>query len=49
MSITIRPSDDEERRLAERSARSGLALAPFRRQVEERGLSDDDLRGGLEI
>jgi hypothetical protein len=65
MSITIRLSADEERRLAERAARSGRdltgyvrllierdiqtpagadqALAPFRRQVEESGLSDDDL------
>ncbi len=55
MSITIPLSADEEKRLAERAARSGRdltgyvqlldeALAPFRRQVEESGLSDDDLR-----
>jgi putative addiction module component (TIGR02574 family) len=65
MSITIRLSADEEKRLAERADRSGRdltgyvhllierdiespsgadeALAPFRRQVEESGLSDDDL------
>ena len=65
MSITIQLSADEEKRLAERAARSGRdltgyvhllierdtqsparadeALAPFRRQVEESGLSDDDL------
>jgi predicted transcriptional regulator len=65
MTITIRLSDEEQRRLAERAARSGRdladyvhllikrdiqqmagveqALAPFRRQVEESGLTDDEL------
>ena len=65
MSITIQLSADEEKRLAERAARSGRdlpgyvhllierdiqarpsvdeALAPFRRQVEESGMSDDEL------
>jgi hypothetical protein len=65
MTITIRLSDDEQRRLAERAARNGRdvadyvrllierdiqeppavdqALAPFRRQVEESGMTDDEL------
>jgi predicted DNA-binding protein len=65
MTITIRLSDDEQRRLAERAARNGRdlaeyihllierdiqepsavdqALAPFRRQVKESGMSDDEL------
>jgi predicted DNA-binding protein len=65
MTITIRLSDEEQRRLAERAARNGRdladyvhllierdiqemagveqALAPFRRQVEESGLTDDEL------
>src|SRR6516162_5837600 len=65
MTITIRLSDDEQRRLAERAARNGhdLAdyihllierdiqqaaavdevLAPFRRQVEESGMTDVEL------
>jgi hypothetical protein len=65
MTITIRLSDDEQRRLAERAARDGRdladyvhlliardiqepasvdeALAPFRRQVEESGVTDDEL------
>jgi predicted transcriptional regulator len=65
MTITIRLSDDEQRRLAERAAQSGRdvaeyvhmlierdirepvavdqALAPFRRQVEASGMTDDEL------
>lgn len=65
MSITIQLSADDEKRLAQRTARSGRdltgyvhllierdiqppagadeAIAPFRRQVEECGLSDGDL------
>ena len=65
MTITIRLSDDEQRRLAERAARNGRdvaeyvrllierdiqglsavdhALAPFRRQVEESGMTDHEL------
>jgi hypothetical protein len=65
MTITIRLSDDEQRRLAERAALNGhdLAdyihllierdiqqaaavdevLAPFRRQVEESGMTDVEL------
>ena len=65
MTITIRLSDEEQRRLAERAARNGRdvadyvhllierdiqepaavdqALAPFRRQVEESGMTDDEL------
>jgi hypothetical protein len=65
MTITIRLSDDEQRRLAERAARLGRdladyvhllierdihgpatmdeALGPFRSQVEESGMTDDEL------
>jgi hypothetical protein len=65
MTITIRLSDEEQQRLAERAARNGRdlagyvhllierdiqepgavdqALAPFRRQVEESGMTDDGL------
>jgi len=65
MTITIQPSDEEQRRLAEWAARNGRdvadyvhllierdiqepaavdqALAPFRRQVEESGMTDDEL------
>ena len=65
MSITIRLSADEEKRLAEPASRFGRdvtgyvhllierdirasarvdeALAPFRRQVEESDMSDDEL------
>ena len=65
MTITIRLSEEEQRRLAERAARNGRdlagyvhllierdiqepaavdqALAPLRRQVEESGLTDDEL------
>ena len=65
MTITIRLSDDEQKRLAERAARNGRdvaayvhllierdiqgpsavdqALAPFRRQVEESGMTDEEL------
>jgi predicted DNA-binding protein len=65
MTITIRLSDDEQRRLAERAARNGRdlagyvhllierdiqepgavnqALAPFRREVEQSGMTDDEL------
>jgi predicted DNA-binding protein len=63
--ITIRLSDEEKRRLAERAARNGRdvaeyvhllierdiqepsavdqALAPFRREVEASGMTDDEL------
>ena len=65
MTITIRLSDDEQRRLAERAARNGRDLAgyvhllierdiqepgavnqapaPFRREVEQSGMTDDEL------
>lgn len=65
MTITIRLSEDERRRLAERAARNGRdlaeyvhllierdiqgssavdeALALFRRQVEESGMTDNEL------
>jgi hypothetical protein len=65
MTITIRLSDEEQRRLAERAARNGhniaeyvhllierdiqkpatvdQALAPFRGQVAESGMTDDEL------
>jgi predicted DNA-binding protein len=65
MTILIRLSDEEQRRLTERAARNGrdvadyvqllierdlqepaavdLALAPFRRQVEESGMTDEEL------
>jgi predicted DNA-binding protein len=65
MTITIRLSDEEQRRLAERAARNGRdlagyvhllierdiqepgaanqALAPFRREVEQSGMTDDEL------
>jgi hypothetical protein len=65
MAITIRLSDDDQRRLPVRTARNGRnlaeyvhllierdiqepaaaeqALAPFRRQVEESGVTDDEL------
>jgi hypothetical protein len=71
MTITIRLSDDEQRRLAERAARNGRdvadyvhllierdiqepaaavdqALAPFRREVEESGMTDDELGDFIE-
>ena len=70
MTITISFSSEEERRLRERAARTGLdveayihgligrdlrdraggdeALAPFRRQVEESGLSDEELSAFFE-
>lgn len=65
VTITIPLSSDEERRLADHAARSGLAvtdlvrrlierelarpaaideiLAPFRREVEQSGLTDEEL------
>lgn len=65
MTITIRLSEHEQRRLAERAARNGRdvadyvrllierdiqepaavnqALATFRRQVEESGMTDDEV------
>jgi predicted DNA-binding protein len=65
MTITIRLSDEEQRRRAERAARNGRdladyvhllierdiqetgavdqALAPFRRHVEQSGMTDDEL------
>lgn len=67
MTITLHLGPDEEKKLAERAARSGqgltdyvhrliardiqdvdTALAPFRRQVEESGMSDEDLESFFE-
>jgi hypothetical protein len=67
MTITLDLGPDEERKLAERAARSGQgvtayvhhliardlqgvdeALAPFRRQVEEGGMSDEELESFFE-
>jgi hypothetical protein len=67
MTITLQLGPEEEKKLAERTARSGQgatdyvhhliardlqsvdkALAPFRRQVEESGMSDEDVQSFFE-